>query len=391
MRVLFTCVVGYGHFHPMVPLALAMRDAGDAVAFATDPSFCPYVASVGFEAFPAGLDQPEAMRRFLATQERWDEVPPDEKPRHMFPGMFAGARVRPMLADLVPLLRDWKPDLLVHDTNEMAGAIAAEVVGVRHAEHSFGILRPLALTRAAAAVVEPIAHEHGVPNPGIGGNGGELYLDICPPSLQIPDIAGIPNARPLRPVGFDGIADAPLPRWLDDLPDRPTVYVTLGTVFNQSRDVFSAVLDGLRAEPLNVIVTVGGNGDPNAFGPQPENVHIERYIPQSRLLPRCDVLVSHGGSGATLGALQAAVPMLALPQGADQFVNAQQMVQAGAGLRLVPAELTPDAVREGVRRLLDEPSFAEGATRVRDEIEAMPPPAELVPVLEGLAAGHTRA
>ena len=164
------------------------------------------------------------------------------------------------------------------------------------------------------------------PNPGVSGSNGELYLDICPPGIQQPEIADVPNVQRLRPGGFDGGRDAALPGWVADLPARPTVYVTMGTVFNKSAEVFGTVLDGLRDEDVNVIVTVGETGDPALLGPQPDHVHVERYIPQSQLLPHCDLLVSHAGSGAMLGALAAGVPMLAVPQGADQFVNAEAIV-----------------------------------------------------------------
>jgi len=65
--------------------------------------------------------------------------------------------------------------------------------------------------------------------------------------------------------------------------------------------VFQTVLEALREEPLNIIATVGSRNDPADLGAQPENVHVERYIPQSQLLPHCDLLISHAGSGATLG------------------------------------------------------------------------------------------
>ena len=76
MRVLFTCVVGVGHFNPMVALAKAFESAGHRVAFATDPGFVDHVREVGFEAFPAGLDMPEARRRFAAQTPGLEKVPP---------------------------------------------------------------------------------------------------------------------------------------------------------------------------------------------------------------------------------------------------------------------------------------------------------------------------
>ena len=247
------------------------------------------------------------------------------------------------------------------------------------------MLRPLELRRLSTAALAPVADRLGVPNPGVGGLNGELYLDTCPPGLQFPEIVDVPRVQPLRPVGFDEAPDVAPPTWLTSARTRPLVYVTMGTEFNKDVAVFRAILDGLDGEPVDVIVTVGSSGDPDALGPRPDNVRIERFVPQSRLLPHCSAFVSHGGSGALLGGVRAGVPMLAIPQGADQFMNAERIVATGIGLSLMPVELTAEAVRGAVRSLLDDPRYAEAVRRQRSSIDSMPLPEEVVPVLEALA------
>ena len=154
----------------------------------------------------------------------------------------------------------------------------------------------------------------------------------------------------------------------------------MGTMFSAT-SVFQTVLEALREEPLNVIVTVGSRNDPADLGAQPANVHVERYIPQSQLLPYCDVLISHAGSGATLGALNAGIPLLAIPQGADQFMNSDRIVAAGAGLQLLPHEISAAVIRDRVRRLLDDDRFALAARAVAAQIGEMPMPAAVIPML----------
>ena len=383
MRVLFTCVVGPGHFNPMAPLARAFQAAGHAVAFATDPGFADHVRRVGFETFPAGLDMPVARARFLATQPDWSRVAPEDQPRYIMPGLFAGSRVEPMLADLGRIIPDWRPDVLIHDSAEMAGGLAAEVAGIPHVEHSWGLLRPLELRRAATDALAPVAARLGVPNPGVGGLGGELYLDICPPGIQRPEIADLPRVQTLRPVGFDDAPGAVLPTWLTEQRDRPLVYVTMGTEFNREMAVFRAILDGLADEPVDVLVTVGPRGDPTALGAVGGRVRVERFVPQSALLPHTAVFVSHGGSGALLGAINAGVPMLAIPQGADQFMNAATIVEHELGLRLLPDQLAPRAVRDAVRGLIDDDRYRDSVRAHRPSIDAMPSPEEVVGMLEG--------
>ena len=98
MRVLFTCVVGVGHFNPTVALAKAFEAAGHRVAYATDPGFVGHVRDVGFEAFPAGLDMPEARRRFAEQKPHLRDVPPWDRMSYLQAGLFGGVRMEPMLA-----------------------------------------------------------------------------------------------------------------------------------------------------------------------------------------------------------------------------------------------------------------------------------------------------
>ncbi len=136
-----------------------------------------------------------------------------------------------------------------------------------------------------------------------------------------------------------------------------------------------------------MILTVGRNQDPADFGPQPSNVRIERYIPQSLLFPHCDVVVCHGGSGTVLAALSWGLPLLVLPQGANQFWNAERCAALGTGIRLLPGEVSPASVRRAVVALLKEPRFRYRAGELAAEIQHMPSPSELVATLQALVAG----
>ena len=104
------------------------------------------------------------------------------------------------------------------------------------------------------------------------------------------------------------------------------------------------------------------------------------------LFPHCHAVVSHGGSGTMLSALGAGLPLLMIPQGADQFINADRCVATGVGRSLGPPQVTAEAIRRDVSALLDEPHYRESARRVKREIESMPTPEDVVGVLEDLAA-----
>ena len=114
------------------------------------------------------------------------------------------------------------------------------------------------------------------------------------------------------------------------------------------------------------------------LGPQPENVHVARYIPQTQLLDHCAAVVSHAGSGTFLAALAAKLPQVCIPQAADQFFNAAACAKVGAGIAIAPDGVTVEAIDEAVTTLLEEAAYREAACRVSGEIAAMPSPTEVV-------------
>ena len=383
VRVLCTCLPGFGHFLPLTPLARAGADAGHQIAFATAAAFCPQVEKLGFAAFPAGLSfsaqLEEAARRFPEQHAM-----PFGKERFVsfVPRMLAGVAAPSRAAELVPILRDWRPDVLVHEETEFGGPMAAEAAGIPYADHSVGILRPLEMARLAGEIIAPLWDAWDIDLGPFGGLFRYLYLDVCPPSLQAPEIETIDVAEPMQNAHIDA-GDASLPEWVEELRPVPTVYVSLGTL-HQSREVFLAILEGLQDEDLEVIVTIGADVGSAQLGPQPDNVHVEAFIPQAALLPRCDLVINQGGT-AILPILAHGLPLLILPQAANQFHNAEACVAAGVARSLLPSEVNAEAVRTEVHALREDSGYGERARALAREIEAMPGPEHGVGLLERLA------
>ena len=214
-----------------------------------------------------------------------------------------------------------------------------------------------------------------------------LHLACEPPRFALPGELPAPTAHLLRPVSVEVGAD-PLPPWVADLRDRPTVYATLGTIASQrpeGRATFATILAALRDEPYNLVVTVGRDNDPADFGPQPPHIHIERYIPQGALLPHCALIVQQGGFGTTTGALAAGLPMVLIPLNTDQLHDAACCAALGVGRVIGPEERTPEAVRAAVRAVFAEPTYRATAEQLRDEMATMPGPEYGVALLERLA------
>ena len=229
--------------------------------------------------------------------------------------------------------------------------------------------------------------EHGLPpDPALDMLDRYLVVAPFPPSFRDPAFPLPPTAHSIRPASLDVRAHEHVPTWISDLDEQPTAYFTLGTEFNlESGDLFTRVVAGLRQLPINVVVTVGRGIDPTELGSQPANVRVEQFIAQSVLLPHCDLVVSHAGSGSVIGALAHGLPSVLLPMGADQLHNATRCEQLGVGRTLDVMRATPTDVRDAAASLLADTESRRRAELLRNEARDLPDVDSVVARLEHLA------
>ncbi len=384
MRVLFTTQPGLGMFTPLAPFAQALVGAGHEVAFACAACFRPDIERAGFPTFPAGLDwRNDQMTRYFP------DAPPVGPGRSLWVDrLWRDWTVRAMTPDLLTLAERWRPGLFVREGLEYGACLAAELLDLPHATAGAFWFRPL---EPLVAPLDVLRRELGLaPDP----TGARLYrylaLAPMPPSWVAPDEAAPLTAHFVRPEPLGHAESGESLSWLSALPpDRPLVHATLGTTeVTRTPGLYEAILAGLRDEPINVLVAVGRHRDPAEFGPQPPHVRLERNVPHHALLPRCDVVVTHGGFGTIMGCLAAGVPRVVIPVQGDQPRNARRCADLGVGRVVGPEERTPAAIRAAVRAVLAEPSYRRNAVRLRDEIDALPRMDHAVALLERLAVEH---
>ncbi|KIF76838.1 hypothetical protein QR77_29245 [Streptomyces sp. 150FB] len=418
MRVLFATLPEKTHLYTLAPLAWALRSAGHEVRVASSPGFCATVAANGMTAVGVGDDgnMSSAMAEHRESQEieeaDWSELDPakvtweGELSRMQIGVMGIAWYNEPMIDDLVAFARFWRPDLVIWDPLTYAGPLAARAVGAAHARSMcfadvYGAKRRLFTKLLAEAAPEesedPMADWLGGRAAGFGGEfsedliTGQLTIDPLPLSLGAP----IETPRqPVRFIPFNG--PAVLPDWLQQPQERRRVCVSLGTA-NTERyggDYVSkaAVLESLADLDAEVIAALLPAQIEELKGAVPANTRLVSGVPLHTLLPTCSAVIHHGGFGSATGAMAAGVPQLCVTTpSSDQIYRARAVESAGAGLLLVHHEAGTERIRTAVRRLLDEPGFAAGAARVRDEAMAHPTPRDIVPELERLAVEGARA
>ncbi len=377
MRVLFCAVPATGHIEPMVPLIRALMARGDQVAWAGATETHPKMQALGVQrCFEVG---PGLAAAHADCLRRWPQAgsacAPAMDPKS-FSRLFGAVLAPAMLDGLVLAIRQWAPRVVVSETGALAAPLACELTGCMQVTHGFGMPPPSGLLQEAADAIAPCWHRvTGGQPPDDVGLFRHLYLDIYPLPLQPPERVRTQRCQRLQAcVPQRADPQRPPAQWSDrwrQLAHWPLVYLTFGTVVNQALalPVASAALAGLRAR---IVITVGHDGNLHLLSPLPPNVHVERFIAQADLLPHCDLVVSHGGSGTLLASLAHGLPQMVLPQGADQFTNALALETGGAGISLQQCDASAHRVLDAAQMLLDGPRYRRAATGIAAHMAAMP-------------------
>ena len=349
MKVLFASTQGAGHFGPLVPFLEACVRGGHEVLVVGPPTLDP-----GGYPFRPGATPPD--EQLGPVWAGMPAQPPGQGDVVVVGHIFARLNVRAMLPTLRAAIDEWRPDLVLREPNEYASAIAAEEAGVPHARVAIGLA--LVDEGALAIATLPLEDER----PGItAAIARSPYLTCWPESL---DRASFPVARfsdtTARSAGS-------LPDWWPG-DTRPLVYVSFGSVaaaVPPAAVAYGQALEAAAGLPCRVLLTTGGELE---LGDVPPNVHVERWVPQAKVLEHAAAVVCHGGSGTTLGSLEAGVPLVVVPLFADQPHNAVRVAAVGAGI-----VSSLDGIARGVEHILEDAAFRDAAEGVAAEMRGLAP------------------
>lgn len=384
MRVLLASSLGgVGHLTPLVMVGEAVRRLGGETLVLVPPSLTQAIERTDLR-YVVGSEPPH-----VVVDEVWETVragPPNAVAGLIDRELFARHCAQAMLDPARDVADAWRPELVVREPCEYASAVVACERGIPQAQIAISLS---ALERGVLELTTPILERSC---PGVAGAiGSAPYLTSFPASL---DPSPWPDTRRFRPPAHGA---APLPDWWPG-DGRPLVYLTFGTVTGHLREataVFRTALDAVSGLTARVLLTVGRSFELGRLPSVPENTHVEQWISQADVLAEATLVVCHGGSGTTFGALAAGVPLVICPLFADQPTNGQMIETAGCGLAvggrdgapgllrgLGPADVGP--LRDAIQRVLDEPGYRRGAERVAAEIAEA---AALDQVVEQLGVG----
>lgn len=184
-----------------------------------------------------------------------------------------------------------------------------------------------------------------------------------------------PDAEAFDPARFKFIGPAVTPRsdapafpfeWLDG---RPLILVSLGTAYNNQPAFYKMCLEALGGTPWQIVMATGTE----VILPSQElaeNVLLRPMVPQLELLKRTTVFITHGGMNSVNEALYFDVPLIVVPQGADQGWIAGCVRAVGAGILLDKLAIDAQTLRQAVETILRNSAYAEAAKRIGATLRA---------------------
>jgi UDP:flavonoid glycosyltransferase YjiC (YdhE family) len=355
-----------------------MRNAGHEVRFATSTALAETVRTAGFAVVPVEFDRP--LKPGLVMSFR----PGRPGARPPGPRMRVAARVAPAL---IQAFERWLPNVVVRDPLEYGSYLAAEHAGIPHAVGREGPFWPPRTRQAVlGTALNDLRRQLGLPpDPSTQTLYQFLAFVFAPPQLLPADTYVSPVTHFIRPAPVDSVTRLGTGGWKPPPPDTPFIYATIGTVFNRRHpELLAAIIEALAGEPYQALVTTGPDHDrPRS---EAHNVTVLGYVPQSSVLPYCDVTVAHGGFHTVIGALLHGVPLVLLPLGGDHPRNARWCSAQGAALVLGETQRDPESIRAGIRQVLSETGYGDAAGRLQAAITDLPGMATAVSLLERLAA-----
>jgi MGT family glycosyltransferase len=362
-HVLVVNVPMQGHVMPTLGLVEELVGRGHRVTYAVTEDYAPQVQAVG--ARPVLYEQ---------TRESRGQASEDL-------GQGAQQAVGQSLAAL-PGLRDQldadRPDIVLYDVYAWAGAMLAALWDVPAVQLATSHLPYRGLVRDMFGVddireipgygqLEAALAAHNVP-------GGVHALTLSPSHAiaflprafqRYPDTVTAGQAHYVGPVlanrSFQG-------HWEPPTGNRPILLISLGTQFCHRPEFYRACAEAFSTLDWHVVMACGTAAVSAELGRLPGNFEVHRSVPQLNVLAHAGAFITHGGMGSTLEALAHDVPLVAVPQMAEQRVNAAQIAELHLGVHLPREEATAAALRAAVLRVTTDDTIAAGVRAMQAHI-----------------------
>ncbi len=381
-------VPAYGHVNPTLAVVQELVARGEEVVYYNTEEFKEAIEATGamFRGYQSSMGQ------FTASpfMGRANNPPVGSPPKFMI------EESRKVIPQVLERVRADRPDYILYDGMSLWARIVTQVLNIAAI-----MLRPsYAANEHTHLFSVQMVEQRWAMSSELFATMNPALADLCAtynvPPFDMREI--LSHSEPLtlvflprsfQPAGetfderFVFVGPSLQPRHqasdfpLEKLGKQPTLYISLGTIFNNQADFFNLCFSAFGEQPWQVVLSYGKRVDPLTLHAVPQNFLLSAYVPQLEVLSRTDIFVTHGGMNSTMESLYYGVPMIVIPQMMEQALTARRVEELGLGISLDRDTLTVQTLQEAVIRVSSDPAFRERAQAMQQEVRK--------------AGGHRRA
>ena len=146
--------------------------------------------------------------------------------------------------------------------------------------------------------------------------------------------------------------DYELPEAVRNLPEgSKLIYLSLGSLGSADVDLMRRLVSCLSTSKHRFIVS---KGPQHAEFELADNMVGAEFLPQTKIIPLVDLVITHGGNNTITEAFHFGKPMIVLPLFWDQYDNAQRVDETGFGVRLSTYSFTDEQMHSALETLLND-------------------------------------
>ncbi len=373
---------GHGHVNPSLPIIAELVRRGERVYYYSLEEFQPAIESTGaeFRSYGEGFPLTARLSQMSSSAEK---------------AYTLALTIRWVFEQLLPKVRALQPDYVFHDAMAAWGGLSAQVlqvpsIGLQPSiAFNFRVILGFLPIFAAMLRQRSVSHEKKQAKPNYQELLNEIsqtyhlkkmsmftlftqqstLMLVCTSQLFQPFTSSFDPRRYafVGPMLQTRSAAPTFPfEKLDE--QRPLIYISLGTMVAHQADFFRMCLQAFAQSDWQIVMATGKSVAPEALGEIPANCFVQQYVPQLEILQRASLFVTHGGMNSVNEALAYDVPLVVIPQGADQPMVARRVTTLGAGKQLSSRNLSPEKLRRATEEVLAQPRYAQAAERVGESL-----------------------
>ena len=377
MHIAVVSLGAFGHVNPTLSLVTELVNRGVRVTYFSTENFKNIVEPTGakFVAVPSWMAQQSGQQEGGADEDVGATVP------FLFLNEAGGA-----IDSILEVLKEDKPDAIVHDFAGIAGTIAADDLKVPNVMLYTSYPSNESYSMAASFESVPATHPLRVAADQIAEGFVAKYGCRKMTVKEIFDGQGdfnlvmmqkrlVPHNESFRDnFVFTGVQigkRTAFGSWKAPDNGKPLLYSSLGTAFNNWPEYYPILFDAVRDLDINVFAALGSI-DPASLKDIPPNVEVGQMVPQLDILSQASVFITHAGMGGTGEAIYYGVPMIAIPQMEEQAITARQIEKLGLGTAFLDKNaITRESLKAAIVKLLTEPSYKATAEEFSEDMKRL--------------------